>query len=367
MSRENLFSKYCLAGLERMYIASENIFSAVYRLRNGAMVNERERTLEYRYSMNTLMGLYKVRKAKGKIFCDIEDNYRRLSKKVREQSNSIENIAATVWTGKFIEVPVPAEATSLFIESLRKREKWDRFTAQAVAWLIAACLSCGDEFEKEVKVLAAHALERYIHRESGLVRHLPGGFRSDFSSFAANCYMSYAFLLIGRKIGDPAAREAGLKIARKLVSLQGPQGQWAWFYNVPAGIVADYYPIYSVHQHAMAPFFLLEAIDQGFDEFREPLVRGFKWILGNNELAQSMVSRENRVVWRSAVRREPLGRLTRFARAISARYSGSGPSIVEKNSLYINRQCRSYELGWALYAFSGRSDFDEILDDASFT
>jgi hypothetical protein len=178
--------------------------------------------------------------------------------------------------------------------------------------------------------------------------------------------MAYAFLKLARKTENQWAKMVGLRIARALVQLQGPQGQWAWFYHVPSGRVADYYPVYSVHQHAMAPIFLLEAIDQGYIEFREPLQNGFRWVLGHNELGQSMVDGSHYVIWRSLVRQEPFGKLGRYVRAASTKYTGLRTGIEKGEALQINRECRSYELGWALFAFAGRRDFDEILNNPSF-
>lgn len=116
----------------------------------------------------------------------------------------------------------------------------------------------------------------------------------------------------------------------------------------------------------MAPLFLLEGIDQGFVEFREPLLKGFRWILGKNELGLNMVDHSHSVIWRSIERHVALPRLARLAKAASTSLFGTTPSADNYRGLSINRECRSYELGWALWAFGGRTDFDEILNDSRF-
>ena len=61
-----------------------------------------------------------------------------------------------------------------------------------------------------------------------------------------------------------------------------------------------------------------------------------------------------------------MSRLTRFGRALGVAYVGLPSGIAGMESLRINTECRSYELGWALWAFAGRREFDDILNDASF-
>jgi hypothetical protein len=360
------FVNHCLRGLESMYIPPEGVFSASYRMVSDGTVNVRNRDSGYKFTMNTLMGLHKARATGTKVFLDIQSVYRNVARSVGEQAGSPENIAATVWAGRSIGVEVPGEAVSLFDAILDRPNKYPELSAQGLAWSIAACAACGAEYREKALALLRCAIERYIHSGSALVRHTPSGFRKDWASFAASCYMAYSLLLLARETGNLEARRIGLGIARALVKLQGSQGQWAWFYHVPSGRVVDYYPVYSVHQHAMAPLFLLEAIDQGYAEFREPLVKGFRWILGHNELQTSLVDRDRRIIWRSAVRREPLARMTRFARSVGVTYAGFHSGILNGDSLRINRECRSYELGWALWAFAGRQDFDEILKDPCF-
>ena len=179
--------------------------------------------------------------------------------------------------------------------------------------------------------------------------------------------MAYAFLRLAKETGSDRVHAMGLRIARKLVELQGPQGQWGWLYHVPTGSVADYYPVYSAHQHSMAPAILLEAIDQGYDEFREPLRKSLRWILGENEIASDMTDRKHSVIWRSVLRKGinsswPI----RSARAVSVAYAGLDCGIEKRDRLVINKECRPYELGWALWVHAGRNDCDEILDDPRF-
>jgi hypothetical protein len=359
------FCRYCLKGLEAMYIPEEGTFASSYRLSEGTMVHFRDKDWEYKYTMNCLPGLHQLKRRGIDVFLDVQADYNRMAARADEQFQSVENIAATVWTGNYIGARIPKDVTSQF-DSILKNITTLRLTAQALAWMIVACLECGQERHQEALQLAQLALKRFVHPDTSLVRHVPDGFRRDWASFAASCYMAYAFLRLARETESEWANTVGLRIARAIVQLQGRHGQWAWFYHVPSGKVADYYPVYSVHQHAMAPLFLLEAIDHGYVEFREPLLKGFRWVLGHNELERSMTDNSHHVIWRSVVRREPLGRLGRYSRIIGTNYGGLRARIQRREALQVNKECRSYELGWALFAFAGRDDFSEILDDSLF-
>ena len=349
-----------------MYVPDEHVLSASYRFVEGAMKRITDRSQEFRYTMNSLMGLHRVRRNGVNVFLDIESEYHHLLALTDQLAGHAEDVAASIWTGRCIGAKIPAELTALFNHHFSNAQRLMNMTAQALAWAILACLGDSDENRDKALSLAKLASERYIHPVSGLVRHIPEGFRRNLASFAASCYMAYAFLRLARETGSDQARALGLRIARKLVKLQGPQGQWGWFYHVPRGKVLDYYPVYSVHQYSMAPFFLLEGIDQGYVEFREPLLRGFRWVLGQNEVGQNMVDATHRVIWRSVIRKDPFSKLTRFARAIRLSNKDSNSSIVTGKDLLVNSECRSYELGWALWAFGGREDFDEILNNACF-
>lgn len=366
MTNTSKFIRYCLSGLEAMYIPTEQVFTASRNWVGETMVNIRDWNQEYKYTMNCLMGLHRVRASGIDVFLDIESDYQRLAQRVYSQEKFPENIAATIWTGARLGTEVPAIASSLFQKYITDALSPDRLTAQSLAWAIAALLEGDTENWDKAEEMISLAKKLYIHPKSGLVRHIPIGFRRDWASFAASCYMAYAFLLFGRKTGSEEVKEIGIKIINALVRLQGPQGQWAWFYHVPSGKVTDYYPVYSVHQHSMAPFFLLEAIDQGYEEFRKPLAKGFRWILGQNELSKNMIETDHKIIWRSVVRRTASSRFARFVKAVGVFRSRFCAGTGRPDSLNINRECRSYELGWALWAFAGRNDFDELLNDPCF-
>jgi|GEM_PF-4633268 hypothetical protein len=362
----NRFTNYCIKGLEKMYIPSEHVFAFASRLIDGRMVHIRDRVGEYRFTMNALMGLHRAQSLGSEVFLDIESDYHRLAARIDEQNGSTIEIAATAWTGRSIGTEIPSEAAALFHDRLENAPQLKPLGPKALAWLIIACLTGGDEYHKNALSLAKLASERYIHARSALVRQTLTGLRKSWASYGVHSYMAYAFLLLARRTGDAWAGDMGLRMVRKLVQLQGRAGQWGWMYHVPSGRVADYYPVYSVHQYAYAPLFLVEAIDQGHQEFREPLVRGFRWILGQNELGQSMVDPAHQIVWRRMVRKGEDGKLVKVLRAAGIISGVMKAGTLGADAVRIDHQCWGFEMALPLCVFSGRDDFGEILNDNSF-
>jgi hypothetical protein len=221
---DSCFTRYCMAGLEKMYIKSEHVFSASYRLVKGRLVNLRNREQEYKYTMNVLMGLHRARASGSQLFLDIEEDYHRLAFKVAEQSGSAESIAATIWAGACLGTEIPSIAMSRFSNTFLASSQSRHLSAQALAWAIAACLELSGGHTQTALTLARLAVDHYVHERSSLVRHFATGFRSDWASFAASSYMAYAFLMLGRVADSEWARSSGLAIARALVELQGNGG-----------------------------------------------------------------------------------------------------------------------------------------------
>jgi hypothetical protein len=363
---KNRFTQFCLKGLEKMYILSEHVFPASHQLSGGQMVDVRDRVREYRFTMNALMGLYHAQRQGNRVFLDIESDYHGMASRIEEQGGSTVDIAATAWTGRCIGTVIPPKATSLFQDLLENAPQIKHLSAKALAWSIAACMTGGEEYHQNALSLAKLAAERFVHKETALVREVTVGVRKNWASFGSHSYMSYAFLLLAHRTGNTWARDIGLRIAHKLVQLQGRDGQWGWMYHVPSGRVADLYPVFSVHQYAYAPFFLVEAIDQGYEEFREPLVRGFRWILGHNEIGQSMVEPMHQIVWRRVIRKGANSKLIKLFRAMLTIHGGLKSSTKGADALEIDHQCWGFEMALPLCVFSGRSDFSEILDDVCF-
>ena len=143
-----------------------------------------------------------------------------------------------------------------------------------------------------------------------------------------------------------AALAASRACAARLVSLQGELGQWWWHYDPAAGTVTQTFPVYSVHQHAMAPMALLELAAAGGPNHRAARARGYAWVEAN-ETGRSLVDEPAGTVWRGVERLEPtVARVARHARSVARwRAPDAAPP-----RLRVNRETRPYEWAWCLFA-----------------
>ena len=93
------------------------------------------------------------------------------------------------------------------------------------------------------------------------------------------------------------------RVCELLVEYQGGHGQWWWLYSTRARKIIEGYPVYSVHQDAMASMALLLASRVLGKDYRPPLIAGLRWVTGDNELGESLVDREAGLIYRAIQRR----------------------------------------------------------------
>ena len=186
-----------------------------------------------------------------------------------------------------------------------------------------------------------------------------------FVSFAGQVYPLHGFAAYHLFTGEEPPPELAT-VAARIVDAQGPLGQWWWIYSTRARVVVEGYPVYSVHQDGMAFLGLMELERLGIGGFREALSLGVDWELGANELGTSLVDREPNSIARCIQRRGSeadgvYGLSNRnlaqiFARALAPEQAGDRTSATP-DGLEMLLECRSYHLGWLLYA-------DSLVQDA---
>ncbi|NOS99355.1 MAG: hypothetical protein HOP29_01875, partial [Phycisphaerales bacterium] len=115
------------------------------------------------------------------------------------------------------------------------------------------------------------------------------------------------------------------------------------------------YPVYAVHQDAMAPMALFAAMDACGGDYSDAIVRGVQWMLSAPELiGGSLIDREADIIWRKVARHEP-GKLSRGAQALASRVHRSlrVPGLGKMfRAGRIDYESRPYHMGWILHAFS---------------
>ena len=346
-------------GLVQMLDPNAGIFCNTLLRTPSGMVRE---GLSHRYTMMTLLGLRRYEMAGSKAPVEIASVLERL---LAETSwiKCAGDLGLLLWT----VAELAPERLAKVYESVSANQALNRFsdarrgyTMEVSFYLtgLAKCCLAGYEdlpgLTGQIEV-ARRILERNAG-PSGVYGHLSsrgswaGRLRGRIGTFADQVYPTIAFSLLAQARNDENARLAARRTAERVCQLQGPYGEWCWHYDSHTGRVISRYPVYSVHQHAMAPMMLFAAGEATGQDFTQAIYRGLEWISGNNELQRDFVEPSLGLVWRCIY----LDQGDAWTDA-ALRFSGIRSGSANPNRLKTRYECRPYELGWLLYAFAGRS------------
>lgn len=242
-----------------------------------------------------------------------------------------------------------------------------QYTVEA-AWVLSALTAARDTVDVEYRLAAAR--DRLLDAraaDSPLFPHATGpgllpGYRSHVACFADQTYPLQALARLHASGDDPQALAAADGCAARLCALQGDGGQWWWHYDARHGTLVEGYPVYSVHQHAMAPAALFDLAEAGGIDFAAEIRRGLRWMTEVPELTgpsgtprEPMIREELGVTWRKVHRGDPK-KAVRAARGITTRLAPRA-RLTPLDRLYrplaVDRECRPYEFGWMLFAWLG--------------
>ncbi|MFC4031151.1 hypothetical protein ACFO3J_06655 [Streptomyces polygonati] len=249
--------------------------------------------------------------------------------------------------------------------------KGPRYTVEA-AWVLSALAAARDSADVERRITAARdRLLRARIGDSPLFPHATGPglvpwYRAHVSCFADQTYPLQALARTHAGGGDPLALAAADACAARICDLQGEAGQWWWHYDARTGGLIEGYPVYSVHQHAMAPTALFDLADAGGTDFRQAIRLGLSWMAGPAELTtvsaagtapaagpEPVIQDDLAITWRKVYRGDPK-KAVRAARGLTTR-AVRRARIAPLDRIYrptaIDRECRPYEFGWMLYAW----------------
>jgi hypothetical protein len=340
-------------------------WSHIYHLDGRAKPNESLPYSDVFYSLNVLLGLSRVAHLQGVHSYDIERIFKECAALVRRLPSKKYAYGMVLWAGAELGIEIPQNTDNAILHLLNERAGWMDFTAQDVGMLLIGCVEQsqrGREVFSSIADSLFHHLDTHYSCSSGLFYEGAKGFRRRFSSFATQTYLTLACYIYGEWSKKRRARDLANKCSAKLISLQGPQGEWPWFYHTPSGRVVDYYEVYSVHQHGMAPAFLAHSEKHGVAGAANAMLRGFNWIYGQNQRGQSMLWKREHLICRSIIRKGELNsKAKRVGRAIINSATGGGQRLVKRADTALRLECRSYELGWTLWSFGRRNDLRSIL------
>ncbi|WP_327720982.1 hypothetical protein OG381_40745 [Streptomyces sp. NBC_00490] len=241
-----------------------------------------------------------------------------------------------------------------------------QYTVEA-AWVLSALAAARGTVDVERRFTAARdRLLRARIGDSPLFPHATGPglvpwYRAHVACFADQTYPLQALARAHASDdqgGDPEALAASEACARRICELQGDGGQWWWHYDARTGGVVEGYPVYSVHQHAMAPTALFDLTDAGGSDFGASIRKGLRWMSEVPELGadhEPLILDELGATWRKVYRGDPK-KAVRAARGLGTRVV-PGLRLKSLDRVYrplsVDRECRPYEFGWMLHAWQG--------------
>jgi hypothetical protein len=323
------------------------------------------------YTLNVLLGLSQLPTVDGFEYLDVEDAYERCCADLSSPKARLYALGMALWSGARLGIEPPGPLIDRIREILASPRALHRASAQDIGMLVsgAAAMSTreGERWRPAAEALIDHLRKRYYEPASHLFYNESIGYRRRFSSFASQVYSMLALYQFGEAFDQDWPVALANQSAARVIARQGPRGEWGWFYFVPHGQTIDFYEIYSVHQHGMAPAFLHHAVEHGVSGAKDALVRGFLWLFRNNEMGVSMLHPKEPLFYRSQVRRGELdSNRRRVFRSIRNAVAGRQDSVGNHHGLVLRQECRSYELGWILWSFGARSDYTELTGRAEF-
>ncbi|MCW8848559.1 MAG: hypothetical protein OQJ81_01170, partial [Melioribacteraceae bacterium] len=348
-------------GLNDMFIESELEFAMKKKLHGEDLILEGR---NIRYTFINLIGLYKAECNGFKINIDLK---KILINKIENANNldGVGDIGLLLWATSLIShEDLPKILTQInFQNILTSYKDAESKLTMELSWLLIGLLmastfsvtfkqSVGDLIDKIYQIL------RNNYGGKGIFKHLStdsthGKIRGNIASFADQVYPIYAFVLYSQQTGFEESLLIAEETAQKICQYQGENGEWMWHYNAKTGEVVSKYPVYSVHQDAMAPMALFAIQKATKNNYEKYIVKGLDWLI-NNPLNYNMISSENNAIWRAI---EP----DNTHRKIRSTLSNLGLNLNnEYKNLKVLKECWSYHLGWLLYAFAGRTTISDI-------
>lgn len=321
------------------------------------------------YTLNVLLGLSRVRDREA-VPWDLGQLFRTSCDRLQGLPVPTYAYGMAMWAGGELELEIPEQTMRTIEGLLADRSAWIEWSAQDVGIMLSGVIAQSGAgrtvWEGRAHALMEHLKENHAGSPSGLFYESPARFRRRFASFATGTYLTLACFQYGERFGDQEAINIALRCAGALRQKQGPRGEWPWFYDVRSGRILDWYQVYAVHQDGMAPAFLHHADKHGDIDAREAVRRGFFWVLGENELGASMLVPEHGIILRSHMRIEGRQRERRALRAVINWAMGRASSPLGPDRVTVDRECRSYHLGWILWSFGARDDYRELTHHTAF-
>jgi hypothetical protein len=224
------------------------------------------------------------------------------------------------------------------------------------SWVVSALVAARPHADVEAHL--DYARSRLLAARGGAVYPRLAGrdsarHRAHVGSFADQIYPIQALARLHRSSGDPQALSVANDVAGAICAAQGDAGQWWWHYDARSGGVVEGYPVYSVHQHAMAPMALMDLAEAGGDHHGDAIKRGLAWLTNPPETTETLVLDDPPVTWRKVARTDRRKTVRGLRAAATAIHPSLRLGVLDKvfPPGAVDHECRPYELGWLLVAW----------------
>ena len=354
--------------LAEQYLDGEFVFTTIGEAAPGGGWTLRPAGRSVRYAAIVALGLLRVSEPEQRTVLagqTAADLVGQLAKRLDEISNT-GDVALICWAA--------AEAGhSELPHALARLGQLDRgqrpLDVVSASWVVSALVAARAQADVEEQLAGARQRLLGARGDTGYP-HLTGSgpwYRAHVGSFADQVYPIQALARLHGSAADPEALAVANAVARAICDAQGPAGQWWWHYDSRTGAVVEGYPVYTVHQHAMAPMALLDLADAGGDAHLAEICRGLRWLAAppegpvNGTPAGStpagpasdpvqLVLEDPPITWRKIARADHR-KLVRGVRAASTRvHPRSRLAVLDR--MYppgaVDHECLPYELGWLL-------------------
>jgi hypothetical protein len=322
----------------------------------GRLVNDFRRPESFRYTINTYLGLSEAQRHGGGVewLGPVEDRVHEFLARheLALNSSADHGLLLVLLAATDPSHPAVGRSLSRIEHALSHDDAVRGLNMQDLAWMLWGTSTWAED--SRASMLADRLFElirtRYVHPGSGLPRHSVLRCRAHTVSFGSIVYFLRSMHEYAEAFESHAARELFTAGVQRVLAIQGDDGDWPWMVDVRSGLPFDRYPIFTVHQDSMAMLFLFPAEACGVAGAAEAIHPSLHWNFGHNELGAEMVlSQPYPWIYRSIERDESLPRARRYLRSLGPASRRYPP---RSQRLWINRECRSYHLGWVLYAWS---------------
>ncbi len=344
-----------IAGLAKMFDSERQLFCyRVQKSKAGILMDGHS----MRYTMISLLGLHRI-EMQGEILpFNIQDQLDTLLKRAPSIDN-IGDVGLLLWLyAQAKPSMIPQILYDLNLPSLLERHAdAQQGKTTELAWFLS-----GLSYIAQAPIptppgiqdltMKVYEMIRSNYGNKGIFGHqatntFKGKLRGRIGSFADQVYSIYGFSKFGKIYDNKEALNIAAECGQTICQHQGILGQWWWHYDADTGNVIGKYPVYSVHQHGMAPMALFALAQATGTNLDSHINKGLKWIIGNNELGINMVDSKENVIWRSFYRKKYRMRFEELSALIG--YSNSNKNNRDLTVLY---ESRPYCLGWLLYAYA---------------